>query len=146
MIFRTYEGRYKVLFPEKYTGNPTAVNYRSLWEKKMMKYCDLNPHVLKWGYETIRIPYVSPLDKRYHRYLVDFYLKLRNKQGQIEHLLIEVKPKKQTHPPEKKKYKTKQYIQDLYEYGVNEAKWKAARVYAQKRGWEFRIFTEDHLN
>ena len=59
--------------------------------------------------------------------------------------MIEVKPKKQTRPPEKKTYKTKQYVQDIYEYGVNEAKWKAATAYCQKRGWEFRILTEDHL-
>ena len=30
-------------------------------------------------------------------------------------------------------------------YGVNEAKWKAAREFCQDKGWEFRIITEAEL-
>ena len=30
-------------------------------------------------------------------------------------------------------------------WGVNEAKWKAAKNYALDRGWEFMILTENHL-
>jgi len=31
-------------------------------------------------------------------------------------------------------------------WGVNQAKWKAAKEYCEKKGWEFRILTEKELN
>jgi hypothetical protein len=30
-------------------------------------------------------------------------------------------------------------------WGVNDAKWKAAREYCDKKGWSFEIFTEKEL-
>jgi hypothetical protein len=60
-------------------------------------------------------------------------------------MIIEVKPKKQSVEPEKKKRVTKQYIQEVMTWGVNQAKWKAATEYALDRGWEFMVITEDHL-
>jgi hypothetical protein len=47
--------------------------------------------------------------------------------------------------PEKKKRVTKQYIQEVVTWGVNQAKWKAATEYCLDRGWEFKLITEDHL-
>jgi DNA-directed RNA polymerase subunit RPC12/RpoP len=58
---------------------------------------------------------------------------------------LEIKPKKQTVPPEQRKRVTKQYIQEVATWGVNQAKWKAAQDYCLDRGWNFRIITEDHL-
>ena len=60
-------------------------------------------------------------------------------------MLIEVKPKKQTIPPEPKKRITKQYVNEVVTYGVNQAKWKAAEEFCLDRGWEFRVMTEEHL-
>ena len=60
-------------------------------------------------------------------------------------ILIEVKPKRQTLPPEPKKRMTKQYINEVVTYGVNQAKWKAATEFCLDRGWEFRVMTEEHL-
>jgi hypothetical protein len=60
-------------------------------------------------------------------------------------MIIEVKPKKQSVEPEKRKRVTKQYIQEVTTWGVNQAKWKAATEYALDRGWEFMVMTEDHL-
>jgi len=60
-------------------------------------------------------------------------------------MVIEIKPKKQTKPPEKKKRVTKQYIQEVVTWGVNEAKWKSAVEFCKDRGWTFKVLTEDDL-
>ena len=62
-----YKGKYKPLNPNKYAGNPMNIVYRSLWERKVMVYCDKNPLVIEWGSEEIIIPYLSPWDGRMHR-------------------------------------------------------------------------------
>lgn len=141
-----YSGKYLPNNPKKYKGNPTMIFYRSLWELKFMKWCDLNHNVLEWGSEEIVVPYRSPLDGRYHRYFVDFYIKVQNKFGEIKKYLIEIKPKKQTQEPQVQKRKTPRYINEVKTYVVNQAKWEAAREWAADRQLEFLILTEDHLN
>jgi hypothetical protein len=110
-----------------------------------MSYLDNHKDILQWSSEEFFIPYRSPVDRRLHRYFPDFWIKKRSKDGQINNILIEVKPKKQTLPPEKKKRKTKGYIKEVMTYGVNEAKWKAAIEFCKDRRWDFKIMTEDHL-
>ena len=140
-----YSGKYKPAYPRKYKGNPTNIIYRSLWERKLMSYLDNHKDILQWSSEEFFIPYRSPVDRRLHRYFPDFWVKKRSKDGQINNILIEVKPKKQTLPPEKKKRKTKGYIKEVMTYGINEAKWKAAIEFCKDRRWDFKIMTEDHL-
>jgi hypothetical protein len=60
-------------------------------------------------------------------------------------MIIEVKPKKQTQPPKVQKRVTKQYINEVVTWGVNESKWKAATEFCLDRGWHFKILTEDDL-
>ena len=79
-----------------------------------------------------------------HRYFIDFYVKKQTNQGP-KVFLIEIKPKKQTKEPEKKKRVTKQYIQEVATWGVNQAKWQSATEYCLDRGWQFKILTEDDL-
>jgi hypothetical protein len=67
------------------------------------------------------------------------------RDGGIQSILVEVKPEKQTKPPEKRKKVTKGYITEIATWGVNEAKWKAAREYCADRSWEFKIVTENEL-
>jgi len=110
-----------------------------------MIYCDDNPSILKWSSEEIIIPYRSPIDKKYHRYFPDFWIQVKNSKGIREAILIEVKPKAQTITPKKKTRVTKKYLREVYIYGINEAKWKAAEEYCKDRGWTFQILTEDHL-
>lgn len=141
-----YSGKYLPNNPKKYRGNPTQVFYRSLWELKFMKWCDLNDNILEWGSEEIIVPYRSPLDGKYHRYFVDFYIKVRNKTGQIKKYLIEIKPKKQTVEPAVQKRRTPRYINEVTTYVINQAKWEAAREWCADRQLEFLILTEDHLN
>ena len=62
MTQRSYSGRFRPSYPGKYKGDPTNIIYRSLWERKLMVWCDKNENVLEWGSEEIIIPYVSPID------------------------------------------------------------------------------------
>ena len=37
---QSLKGKYTLLNPEKYTGNPKKIVFRSMWERKFMLYCD----------------------------------------------------------------------------------------------------------
>lgn len=141
----SYKGKYQPSYPQKYKGDPTNIIYRSLWERKFMKYCDLNENILEWGSEEIALPYRSPIDGKVHRYFPDFYIKVKENTNHIKKYLIEIKPKRQTVPPPKPKRQTKGYIYEAYEYAKNQAKWKAAREFCEDRQWEFKVITEDEL-
>jgi len=140
-----YSGKFQPSYPRKYKGDPTNIIYRSLWERKLMVYCDLNENILEWGSEEIALPYRSPIDNRIHRYFPDFYIKVKESSGQIKKYIIEIKPKKQTIEPKVKKRKTKSYIYEVYEYAKNQAKWKAAEEFCKDRLWEFKVLTEEDL-
>ena len=103
----SYRGKFKPKNPKKYKGNPTNIVYRSLLERRFMVYLGNTPAVLKWSSEEIIIPYVSPIDNRVHRYFPDFYMKYKNKYGMTVNQLIEIKPSKQTKPPNPKRKLTK---------------------------------------
>jgi hypothetical protein len=141
----SYKGKYQPTYPQKYKGDPTNIIYRSLWERKFMKYCDHNDKILEWGSEELALPYRSPIDNKIHRYFPDFYIKVKESTGQIKKYLIEIKPKKQTIEPIPQKKKTKGYIYEVYEYAKNQAKWKAAKEFCEDRQWEFKVLTEDEL-
>ena len=145
IICMSYKGRFTPKNPNKYNGDSTKIVYRSLWERRFMVFCDGNPSVLGWSSEEMFIPYVSPIDNKKHRYFVDFKIKTRNKRGFVETHLIEIKPKKQCKPPTKPKRMSKRYITEVQTWGINSAKWEAAKVYADLRGWKFQIITEDTL-
>ena len=110
-----------------------------------MVYCDRNDNILEWGSEEIIIPYRSPLDGRIHRYFPDFYVKVKQKDGSVKKMLIEVKPKSTMWPPKQPKRKTPRFVQEVRTWGVNKAKWEAAIEYCNDRKMEFKILTEDHL-
>ncbi len=139
-----YKGRFSPKNPKKYRGDPTNVIYRSLWELRVMKYLDDNPAILEWSSEELAIPYICPTDNRKHRYFPDFIVKVSTKNG-VQTMILEVKPKKETREPIKKKKVTKQYITEVMTWGKNQAKWKAAEEYCADRGWIFKLITEDHL-
>ena len=141
----SYKGRYQPNNPLKYKGNFRNIIYRSLWEKKFMKYCDSNQNILEWGSEEFCLPYKSPLDNKVHRYFPDFYIKVRESTGKIKKMIIEVKPKRQCMEPKRQKKKTRGYIYEVREYAKNQAKWKAAEEYCLDRGLEFKILTEKEL-
>jgi hypothetical protein len=139
------QGKFRPTNPEKYKGDPNNIIYRSSWERKFLKYCDNNENIIEYSSEEIVLPYRSPVDNRIHRYFPDFYIKVKESNGQIKKYLIEIKPKKQTVEPKVQKKKTKGYIYEVVEYAKNQAKWKAAKEFCEDRQWEFRILTEDDL-
>jgi hypothetical protein len=140
-----YSGLFKPKNPQKYIGDYTNIVYRSSWECKVMTWLDNNHDIISWASEELIIPYKSPVDNRWHRYFPDFVVKVRTKDGKLKTMILEIKPKKQTLPPEPRKRVTKQYINEVATYGVNQSKWKAATEYCADRGWEFRVLTEEHL-
>lgn len=140
----SYKGFYKVKNHQKYRGDSTKCVFRSLWERKFMKYCDSNENVLEWSSEEVRIPYRSPIDGRFHWYFVDFWVKIKSQNG-VKDYLIEIKPKKQTLKPEMGGKNKKTQLTEIKRYLINKEKWGSAKKYCEKRGWEFLILTEDHI-
>ena len=110
-----------------------------------MVHLDGNPNVVGWSNEEIVIPYLSPVDGRWHRYFPDFFVRVQNQKGVIESMILEVKPASQAQPPKKKSRVTKAYLNEVMTWGVNEAKWKAAVEYCKDRAWAFKVITEHDL-
>ena len=135
-----YQGKYRASFPRKYKGDHNNIIYRSSWEYKFMKWCDVTPTVQECGSEEIIIPYISPVDGKRHRYFPDFYVKIQGRK-----YLVEVKPLKQTMEPKTQKRHTKRYINEVVTWSVNKAKWKAATEFCKDQNWEFKIITEKEL-
>ena len=141
----SYKGIYKPSNPKKYIGDPNNIIYRSLWERKFMYWCDHNENIMKWSSEEIWIPYLSPLDRRIHKYFPDFYIKYKTKEGIVKESLVEVKPKRQVEGPKPQKRITQKQMYEIKEFAKNQAKWAAAKEFCADRKWEFQILTEDNL-
>jgi|TARA_B100000035_G_C21034424_1_gene570101 hypothetical protein len=145
-MYMAYKGKYKPSYPQKYKGDPTNIIYRSLWERKFMRYCDLTENISQWQSEEFWIPYKSPLDNRMHRYFPDFFIKYTDASGKKRSVVIEVKPKKQLKEPKRNpKKRTKSWAMEVQTWVINQAKWKAAEEYCADRKYEFKIMTEDDL-
>jgi hypothetical protein len=140
----SYKGRFNPRNPKKYRGDSSNIIYRSLWECKLMSYLDQHPQVVEWASEEFSIPYISPIDKKIHRYFPDFWVRKSTNEG-TEVLIIEVKPSKQVNEPVKGNKKQKTYITEALTYEINQAKWKAAREFCKDHKWKFMIMTEKEL-
>ena len=136
---------FKPSFPKKYKGDATNIICRSTWERKFCNWCDINENILEWGSEEFWIPYLSPIDNRTHRYFPDFIIKVKESNGEVKTYVIEVKPKRQTKPPIKKKRVSKSYLYEMKTYSVNQAKWSAANEWCKDRRIQFKIITENEL-
>ena len=140
-----YKGLFTPRNPQKYIGDPNNIIYRSSWECRVMDWLDRNPDIISWASEEMNVPYKSPVDGRFHRYFPDFIVKVKSRDGLTRTMMLEVKPKHQTLPPEPQQRKTKKYINEVMTWGVNQAKWKAANDFCKKQGWKFEIITEKEL-
>ena len=136
---------FKPSHPRKYKGDARNIICRSSWERRFCNWCDINESILEWGSEEFWIQYISPIDNRTHRYFPDFIIKVKESTGVIKTYVIEVKPKRQTKPPIKKKRVSKSYLYEMKTYSVNQAKWKAADEWCKDRKIEFKIITENEL-
>ena len=143
----THKGLFKPFHPEKYKGNCTNIVYRSGWEFLVMRRFDSDPNVIQWQSEEIQIGYRDPIKKKIRRYFPDFWCKLKDKNGKIVELILEIKPKKQTIPPSPVigGKPSKKQLTEITTFVVNQAKWQAAEEYCKLKGWNFKILTEDDL-
>ena len=129
--------------PDKYKGNPGNIIFRSSWERAFCKWADKNDSVLCWSSEERRIPYYDPVQKKRRTYYPDFWIRYRNKNGIIIEEIIEVKPQRQIDGPQvKPKRRTKTWLNEVYTYTTNQAKWRAALEYCEDRGMNFRLLSE----
>ncbi len=148
----SYNGRFKPKNPQKYKGDPTRIMYRSFWEFRFFRFVDEHPDVIWWASEEVIVPYVSPIDGKRHRYFPDVVVHKKQPDGTNKTIMIEIKPYKQTLPPDPRNKNSTptgristRYLNEVKRYGINDAKWKAARSYCADRGWEFVIMTEKEL-
>ena len=118
--------------------------YRSGLELKFFRFCDSNENVLKWGSESITIPYKGA-DGKPHTYYVDGFILMKEGDKTVKYL-IEVKPHKQTKEPVKRNQKKSTFIYECVEWDKNQRKWKAAKAFSDKYGFKFLILTEKHLS
>ena len=136
-----YKGKYKPQNPKKYMGDSSNIIYRSMWERRCMKYFDHNPGVLQWSSEEIAIPYYDTLTKKVRRYFPDFLVKT----DKGKKFCIEIKPSRQCVRPKKPKRTTKNYIRENMEYAKKIAKWESAKKYCANNNMTFKIITEKDL-
>jgi hypothetical protein len=135
--------------PEKYKGDVTKIIYRSSWELKFLTYCDNNELVVEYASEPTGIAYWNPILKKESTYWVDCYMATRTPEGTIIKWIIEVKPNKYLTPPAPPTRLTEKatlnYARHAKAYIINDAKFKAAKVYAKKNNMRFGIITENFL-
>jgi hypothetical protein len=140
-----YKGLFSPQNSDKYKGKRPIV-YRSNWEKNFMHYCDTNPRIIQWASESIMIPYFNPVKNKMTRYYPDFLITYLDADGNQKIDLIEVKPFRQTIKPVARKGKKQStLLMEAKTYAMNDAKWKAAKIYCQQRNISFRILTEKDL-
>jgi hypothetical protein len=78
-------------------------------------------------------------------YHLDFVITVQTKSG-VKTMLVEIKPHSQTLKPERKKgKKMESFLNECYVYQVNMDKWMHAKKFAEERGWEFVVLTEEQL-
>ena len=136
----------KLKNPEKCISKQVAI--RSSYEREFADWLDLNPTVLQWFSEDLEIPYLYSLDKRYHRYYIDFWFKYNHASGKKKEMLVEVKPMNKVLPPKVPKRKTKSFKESVLEYIKNVDKWKSTLNFVETlrkkgRNIEFVIVTDD---
>ena len=134
--------------PNKYKGTLPVI-YRSSLELLSFRYLDNSQNVITWGSESVVVPYQSPKDGRLHRYFVDLVAEIKMKDSSTRKVLIEVKPEKQTKKPIYEGVNTlsklKSYNRNMQIWITNQAKFKAAKEWALKRGFKFGVIDENFL-
>jgi len=139
------QGIYKPVNGNKLLSKKPII-YRSGLELSVMLVLDKSSIVKKWGSEHTIIPYYKSVEKRYARYFMDFTV-IVEINGKLETWLLEVKPEKQCKAPSSntgnKKRSTVIYEQQMW--SINQDKWEAAKNYADKKGYIFKLLTEKNI-
>ena len=154
----TKKGRYKVKNVSKFIpslatrGVLDVAIYRSGWEKYAFMMCDLDPAILKWGSECVKVPYQYRLDPKgkYRNYYPDLYIEWmmpskNNEEGQeVVKFLVEIKPGKECKPPRKGKNQA-YYARDLATWFMNSDKWMFAEQMCQANNTRFVKWSEQDI-
>lgn len=139
------QGLFRPKNPYKYKGDVNNIVYRSSWEKRFLTWCDENPSIVEYSSEETIVPYICETDSRMHRYFIDAWVKVKDKDGKLSEFIVEIKPWAQTQPPKYPGKQTKRYLEEVETFVKNQSKWAAAKKYAAQRGWQFIILTEKEL-
>lgn len=144
MAFSKNIGHFYPTNKQKYKGDVDGIVFRSNLEKFYFNFFDKNKDVLFWNSEEVVVPYTSPVDGKNHRYFVDCWVKVKNKSGKIKEYLIEIKPDFETKPPilPKSGKMTNTYKRQCATWLVNNKKWDAATIFADRNNMEFVKLTE----
>ena len=132
------QGFYKPVNPSKYVGKQPIV-FRSSWEFKAMQLFDMNPNIISWASESIKIPYQNPFTGKYTVYVPDFVVTYVDAKGNQKAEIIEVKPAKETFLEQATSQKAKAAV------ALNTYKWAAAQAFAKYHGMSFRVMTENNI-
>jgi hypothetical protein len=149
---RTKQGYFNVSNSKKYVnpdGKPCI--YRSSYEYRFMFWCEHNDYVKHWSSEPTAIKYTCLETGKTRNYWVDFCITTINDELWV----IEVKPAYEVNAAKAfgKKFnllKTEQEKRRLVlsnkTAAKNWSKWQHAKAECEKRGYEFKIVTENFLN
>ena len=122
----------------------------------------MKEEIFQWGAECLEIPYQMThfdngnIEIKKHRYYTDFFYRMRNAQGVLREVVMEVKPMKEYKMvqdlnegrlavPEKGIKKLKSFEYDLKMAYKNKRKWETMIQWCDKKGYDFIIITEEHL-
>jgi len=122
---------------EKYRGNVPIV-MRSKYERMFAEWCDNNPNITSWSSENLSISYYHPIKRKIVNYWPDFIIMVNNKT-----FIIELKPERQTKAP--KYSKRKSLLDEQATYLVNKSKWKSAKEYCERMGYNFMVVTNESI-
>lgn len=164
---KTSQGYYKAVNKDKYIGDSSLIIYRSSWEYKFCKYCDMSPSVLRWSSEPIKIPYYdrvskleechklgldpnNPANWEVKNYNTDFWFELDKGNGEKEKIFVEIKPSNKLKKPVPPNRDAPMKVQRAFniaakEYLINEAKFAALKEWAHRNNSKFYVFTEETL-
>jgi len=106
------------------------------------------------------VPYFSQIDNRHHKYVTDFLIVTKNRNGDVERWLIEIKPACQVpqlnecgqiiFPELNRKKKLTQKRIDAWQERCNvlrrnHEKWTEARKWAKLHGYKWKVVTQEEL-
>lgn len=145
--YRNKVGTYYPLNKDKYVGAYLPI-FKSDLERRMMRYLDENPNVLKWIYEPRAIQYrdLSKLDKngrpgKLRKYYIDFVATINTGNNEVKTVWIEVKSYKETIPPKDTASKL-----DKETWIRNSCKWQTAKQLCEANGNAFVVITDKELS
>jgi hypothetical protein len=159
-----YSGKFQPRNASKYKGKLDRIDYRSLWELKLMQKLDSGEQFVKWSSEEVIIPYFDPVKHgKRRRYYMDFWVKVAKPDGTFQEFLIEVKPHKESaffvkamnegkepsaprpKPQNQTPANMARWYKEMCTASTNTAKWKAAIKYCKDHNMKFMIMDEHAL-